>query len=290
VSKEVFVFEVSQQNFGKNVLFNSHKLPVLVEFMRVSSEPCIVMEHLFTELAREFSGQFIFVKVDIDEQVDLRQQYQIENIPTLKVFKDGEMVRQEVGQLQEVEARSLLKDFGVYRESDLMREEARDKHLSGETSAAILQLTEAIKKDPANTRIAMDMVQIFIDVGELEQASALYAKLPENDQTTEMGKALKGQLTFASLAEKTAGIDTLEQILANNANDHDARFDLAICLVSQYQYKEAMEHMFDILEKEPEYKDGAVKEMIIAITNMIAPVNIDLAQEFRRRLANQLAE
>lgn len=288
MGKEVFIFEVSKESFGKYVLLNSNKIPVVVEFMGIWSEPCVLMADLFSDLAKEFAEQFIFAKVDIDEQPELLKEYGVENVPTVIVFKDGEPVRTEVGQLQEAEARSLLKDLGVYRESDLLREQARDKHLAGDTSAAILMLTEAIKKDPSNTRIAMDMTQIFIDIGEPEQAKALYAKLPEQDQQTEMGKALNGQLIFKDLALKTDGIETLSQKININQDDFEARFDLAVCLVAQYDYSTAVDHLFYILEKNNEYKDGAAHEMIITITNMIAPVNNDMAQEFRRRLSNLL--
>lgn len=289
MSEEAYIFEVSQQSFGRSVIFNSGKIPVLVEFMGVWSEPCILMADLFSALAREFAGQFVFAKVDIDEQVELRKEYEIENVPTMLVFKDGKVVRKEVGQLQEVEARSLLKDFGIYRESDLMREQARDKHLSGDTPGAILLLTEAVKKDPANTRVAMDMVQIFIDMGEVQQAQSLYERLPETEKQTEMGKSLNGQLVFAGLAANTAGTRALSQQLDEDPDNSSIRFDLAVCLVADYQYEAAMDHLFAILGKEPDYKDGAAREMIVTITNMIAPVNNDLAQEFRRRLANLLA-
>jgi putative thioredoxin len=289
MSKEVFVFEVSQKSFGQSVLLNSHKIPVLVEFMGVWSGPCVNVAEMFSKLAKEFAEEFIFAKVDIDEQPDLGKEYSIENVPTLIVFKDGEAIRTEVGELQEIEARSLLKDLGIYHESDVMREQARDKHLAGDTQAAIVLLSEAIKKDPANTRVAMDMVQIFIDIDEIEQARGLYNRLPETDKQSDMGKALNGQLTFIDLASKTEGVETLTQKLATNPDDYDARFDIAICLVSQYQYQEAMDHLFYIMENDAEYKDGAVKEMIITITNMIAPVDMELSREFRRRLSSLLS-
>lgn len=290
MSKDVFVFEVNQKSFDQAVLLNSHKIPVIVEFMGVWSGPCIAMDNLFSGLAKEFAEQFIFAKVDIDEQPELCKTHNIENMPTLMVFKGGKLQRTEVGELKENEVRELLKDFGVFHQSDLMREQAREKHLAGDTSAAIVQLTEAIKADPSNTRVAMDMVQIFIDIGELEQASGLYERLPEATRETEMGKALSGQLTFATLAAKADSIETLQNKLATNPNDFDTRFDLAIRQIAQYQYNEAIENLFYIHKEDAEYKEGAAKEMIITVSNMIAPVNNELAQDIRRKLANLLAE
>jgi putative thioredoxin len=290
MNKEPLVFEVSEHSFAKSVLLNSHQVPVLVEFMGVWSEPCVLMGDLLSQLANEFPGDFIFAKVDIDENKALMKEYAIDNVPTLLVFQKGEMVRKEVGQLQETEARILLKDFGVYRESDLMREQAREQHLAGDTNSAILLLTEAIQKDPQNTRIALDMTQIFIDIGEIEQADALYNKLPKSTQDSEMGKSINGQLTFKLLANKTIGMTALEQNLRSNPDDFSARFDMAICLIADYQYEQAVQHLFHILDNEPEFREGAAREMVIAISKMIAPVNHDMAQAFRRELANRMSD
>ncbi len=290
MSKEVFVFEVSEKSFNRSVILNSNKIPVLVEFMGVWSEPCVLMADLFAELAKEFAEQFIFAKVDIDEQPGLREQFKIENVPTLIVFKDGQAVRTEVGELQETEARSLLKDLGIFHQSDLMREEAREKHLSGDTSAAILLLTEAIQKDPQNTRIAMDMVQIFIDLGQLEDAQSLFNRLPEQDRKSEMGRALTGQLLFINLASTTEGLDKLSQRLEQDETDHAARFDLAICQVAQHKHQDALENLLVIQKAEPGFKEGAAKELISALSNMLSPRHPELAQEYRRKLANILSE
>jgi putative thioredoxin len=50
-----------------------------------------------------------------------------------------------------------------------------------------------------------------------------------------------------------------------------------------------MDHLFAILQKDPEYKQGAAREMIISLINMLAPNEPVLAQEFRRRLGNVIA-
>ena len=289
MSNETFVFEVNQKSFDQVVMLNSHKIPVLVEFMGVWSGPCIAMDNLFSGLAKEFAEQFIFAKVDIDEQPELRKAHKIENVPALMVFKDGKCQRTEVGELKENEARALLKDFGIFHESDRLREEAREKHLAGDSAAAIIQLTEAIKLDPANTRVAMDMVQVFLDVGEVEQAQGLFARLPESIRETEMGKALNGQLIFTDLAAGADDMETLQSRLAANADDLDAHFDMAIHQLSLHQSTEAVDNLFMILNKDADYKNGAAREMIIAVANMIAPVNAELAQEIRRKLGNLLA-
>jgi len=174
-------------------------------------------------------------------------------------------------------------------ESDVLREQARSKHLAGDTVEAISLLTQAIQKDPRNTMVAMDMVQIFIDIGELEQATGLFNKLPDADKESDTGKVLFGQITFRNLAAKTDGKAALQARLNNQADDYDAHFDIAICLVAENDYQQAIDHLFEIFMREPEYKEGAAREMIVTLTNMIESNEPELARSFRRRLANSMS-
>lgn len=287
--EDVFVFEVSKNNFNAAVITNSYKLPVVVEFMGVWSEPCIEMSDHLAKLAAEFSGQFIFAKIDVDEQPELMKEYSVKNIPTLKIFKNGEVVQTEEGQLKETELYELVKFHGVYNASDELRDLARKKHINGDTAAAIDLLTKAIQQDPGNIRVAMDMVQIFLDINELEPARDLFNRLPEQERLSGMGKSLLGQLVFKDMAAKTLGKDQLQIKLTANADDFDSRFDLATCLVAEHEYTQAMDNLFIIFEKNPEYKDGAAKEMIISLTNMLSENEPALAQQFRRRMANAIS-
>jgi len=288
MANEAFVFEVGESGFDRYVIENSHKLPVLVEFMGVWSEPCNSIADVLGSLAKEFAEQFVFAKIDIDEQAGLRDQYAIKNVPTLLVFRDGKVEFTQEGVMQEDELRVLLKGLGVFRESDELRQQARDKHMAGDTPEAIMLLTQAIQRDPKNTQVALDMVQIFLDVGELEQARGLFDKLPDGDKQSSVGKSLTGQLTFAELAAKTDGFETLSLRLEQDANDHDARFDLAVCLIAQHDYMGASDHIFTLLESMPDYKEGAAKEMIITISNMLAPNEPEISKKIRQKLGSLL--
>lgn len=286
MTKEALAIEVGESGFDRYVIENSHKLPVLVEFMGMWSEPCVVMSDVIHDLANEFAGDFVFARVDIDEQPELVKRYAVENVPALLVFSNGEVTFTQEGQLQEQELRVLLKGLGVFHQSDELRQQAREKHLAGDTGEAIVLMSQAIKMDPANTRVAMDMVQIFIDIGEMEQARGLFNKLPDRDKESSMGKSLIGQITFADLAAKTEGVERLQEKLSQHANDLDARFDMAICLVARYDFNGAIDQLFTLLESDRDYKGGAAKEMIITITNMLSPTDAEKATAYRKRLAS----
>jgi len=289
VKKDVYIFEVSEKSFDESVVQNSHTLPVFVEFMGFWSEPCIILSEILSDLANEFASQFIFAKIDIDENAELRKKHDIRNIPCTKVFINGEVVASEEGQLTEDECRALLKHYNVFHVSDEMRLQARELHLSGDTQAAFILLTDAIKQDPTNTRIALDMVQIFIDSQLIDNANGLFNKLPETVKKSKLGSALSRQLTFANQAAKTAGTAVLLQRVAQNPNDVDARFDLAICLIAEYETRSAIEHLFSILDSNAEFREGVARELIIAMIGILKEKEPEIAKEMQQRLSNLLA-
>lgn len=289
MTKQAIVFEVSDRSFDKYVIGNSAKTPVFVVFMNVWSQPCNQIVEMFTALASEFAEQFILAKVDVDENSQLVEQYQVENVPTLKVFVDGKVVATEEGRLNEDEARALLKSFHIVNETEEIRLQARQHHMQGDTPQAIMLLTQAIQSDPSNTNVAMDMVQIFIDIGELEQANNLFNQLPEIIKNSETGLNLTGQLWIMEEASQTAGLQALKEALLISPDDYAARFDCAICEIAQHNTVQALDHLFYIQQNNAGFKDGAAKEMIVTIINTIAPGNPEMAQQYRSRLAGLLS-
>lgn len=289
MGKQAFIFEVSDSSFEKYVIGNSDKVPVFVAFISVWSEPCILMTDMFADLAKEFAEEFVLAKVDIEENSQLKEQYQIEYVPTVKVFVDGQVVATEEGKLSEDEARALLKSFAIVNKAEEQRLQARQLHMQGETKDAIMLLTLAIQQDPSNTRVAMDMVQIFIDMGEIEQARSLFNRLPEKDKTSETGLSLSGQLWIIEEAGKTAGLQALKAAILKNPEDYDARFDAAICEIAEHNYQQALDQLFYIQQNNADFKAGAAREMIITIINTIAPNNPEMAQQYRSQLARMLA-
>lgn len=283
-TQDVYIFEVRQKDFNTSVILNSNHHPVFVLFMGMWSEHCLVMASYLETLAQEFAGQFVLAKIDIDEQKALRDQYEIQNVPTLKVFRDGDVVFTMEGLMQQDELRDVLKGYGIYHPSDEMRMQARQQHMAGNTVEAIQLLTQAIQQDPNNTRVAMDMVQVFIDIGQIDQAKSLYNRLPEKDRSSETGISLMGQLTIQDITADTAGRQQLEQRVAENEADHDARFDLALCYIAEHDYERAMECLFVIYEQQPDYREGAANELIIKLIDTFAPNNPEGAQAYRRRL------
>ncbi|MEG0156827.1 MAG: thioredoxin, partial [Anaerovoracaceae bacterium] len=88
------VLHITKENFESEVLKSS--VPVLVDFWAPWCGPCKMVGPVIEEIANEVTDAKVG-KINIDEQVELARKYGVMSIPTLVVFKDGQIVRQEVG-------------------------------------------------------------------------------------------------------------------------------------------------------------------------------------------------
>ncbi len=100
------VVKVSAADFDETVL--NSKEPVLVDFWAEWCGPCKMIAPALDELADAYDGRAKIAKVNVDEQRELAVKYHVRSIPMLLVFKDGQVVNQQIGAVGTAQLKSLL--------------------------------------------------------------------------------------------------------------------------------------------------------------------------------------
>ena len=97
---------ITKENFDEVVL--KSELPVLVDFWATWCGPCKMLTPIIEELAKELEGKAVVGKINVDEQGELAMKFSVMSIPTLMVFKNGELVKKSVGFMPKAQVLSLL--------------------------------------------------------------------------------------------------------------------------------------------------------------------------------------
>jgi thioredoxin 1 len=103
-----YVAEISDQSFAQEVLKSN--IPVLVDFWAPWCGPCRALAPTIEQVAQTFEGKVKFFKINIEENETTAAQYQIRSIPALLLFKEGELIKTNLGAISSSKLESFLQE------------------------------------------------------------------------------------------------------------------------------------------------------------------------------------
>ncbi len=285
MSNSPYIIEITEDNYQTDVVEQSHRVPVLVDFWASWCQPCQMLMPVLAKLAEEYGGKFILAKVNTEEQQGLAAQFGIRSIPTVKLFKDGQPVDEFAGALPESEIRRFL-DRHIPRESDALVEKARQLLLAGDADQA-LKILEATKAtDPANVNVDIALAQAHAASGQPDRALEILQGLPLEAREKPEVQRLEGLLHFEALATDAPDESTLSRRLEQNPDDHEARRLLAARKVLQEDYAGALDLLLELMRKDRGYGDDAARKDMVRIFDLLG--DDPLVPRYRSRMMNLL--
>lgn len=263
------VFEVTQASYEQLVIENSRHVPVLVDFWADWCGPCKMQLPVLLKLAAEYQGKFLLAKIDTDAERGLAKRHNIRSIPTMKLFRDGQVVEEILGAQTESTLRTLL-DKHVPRESDTVREQAAQLAAAGDIDAALALLRAAATNDPDNPRAQLDYVSTAMQAGLIAEAEQAFETMPRDIRDSAELRRCAALLEFAKrIADNAPERAALEQRIARNADDLEARDLLAARLALSSDAEGALEQYLDILRRDRRYRDDAGRKGLLAVFELL---------------------
>lgn len=275
--------DVTVSSFERDVLQASSSAPVLVDFWAPWCGPCRALTPVLEKLEREYAGRFVLAKVNSDEQQDIAAAFGIRSIPCVIAFRDGKPVSQFLGALPESQVRAFIDNL-LPSASELERSRAAALREAGDTAAASAALRKAIELDAANDLARLDLAELLLALGKAEEAEPLLAQVRPNIDWDARADALRAAVGFA----RSGGSEkALLARLAVDPNDHEARLALAGRHAGARRYREAMDELLAIVQRDKDWRDGEARKQLLHIFTL-ASDQPELISEYRRKLATVL--
>jgi len=276
------ITDVTNETFQALVIERSSEVPVLVDFWAEWCGPCQMLMPVLKKLVTEYDGKFVIAKVDTDKQQELAKTHSIRSLPTMHIYKHGELVEEILAAQSEATLRIMI-DRYIERPSDRIRAEAREAFQQGQHDEALTLLETARQNEPDNHQLMLDYAEMCMRTGELDKAVTALAALPRDVRDETQATRLRNLLDFAIAAKAAPAITELESTLASEADNLQARYQLGAQYILNDRFEEALEMFMQLFERGRSFQDDAARKALLATFDLLNDEG-ELVTRYRRKM------
>ena len=267
------IVDGDQDSFMADVIEDSRRVPVLVDFWATWCGPCKTLTPALEKVTRAAGGRIKLVKIDVDANRALVSQLSqlglpLQSVPTVAAFWQGQILDLFQGALPESEIKrfveALLKAAGgAMPATDLLADAkaALDENRAEDAAALFSALLE---QEPESPDAWAGLVRALLALGDEQQAEAALAEVPP--RLADHPEIAGARAALSLLAEGRRAADALDSLHARldaNPDDHDARYELATALNGLGRRPEAADALLEILKRNRGWNDGAARLQLI---------------------------
>ncbi len=260
------VIDVTTRSFMKDVVEESRKRPVLVDFWAPWCGPCKQLTPVIEKVVRGAKGKVRLAKMNTDDHPAVAQQLGIQSLPTVYAFVNGQPVDGFMGAQPESQIQALVDRLAGGSEGGDIAEVVASGEAAlgeGDLEGAAEIFAAVLAEEPANLKAIAGLARAQLLAGSPDQAKATLALAPESAANDAGLAAVRAAIELEEAAAALGDVRELEAKVAANPNDHQARFDLAVALAAHGKREEAIDELLAIVRKDRNWnEDGARKQLV----------------------------
>jgi len=285
-----FVKDTTTQSFMKDVIEESKRQPVLVDFWAPWCGPCRQLTPVLEKTVRAAKGKVKLVKMNIDDHPAIPGQMGIQSIPAVIAFVNGQPADGFMGALPESQVVAFLERLtkgAIGGEAKDLLNAADTALADGDAAGAATLYAELLAEDNGNVQALAGLARSYVKTGALDQARQTLAMVPTSKANDAAVVAARAALDLADQAKTVGPLAELEQKVAANPLDHQARFDLAVALNAKGRRGDALDHLITIVKRDRKWNDDGARKQLVQFFDAWGPTD-EATIEGRKRLSSIL--
>jgi putative thioredoxin len=253
------------RNFMKDVIQESRKVPVIVDFWAPWCGPCKQLGPALEKVVQQAGGKVKLVKINIDENQQIAQQMRIQSIPAVYAFHHGQPVDGFVGALPESRIREFVGRLGGEGANPIAEalEAAKEAAEQGNGEEAAAIYTEILNHEPDNAAAIAGLARHFVATGDLAKARDVLAKAPASLAANAEIAGARAALALKEQAEKAGDTGALEARIVADPKDHQARIDLAHARLARNDREGAADALLEAIRIDRNWNDQAARQELL---------------------------
>jgi len=258
------VIEVTESDFQQQVIEKSGEIPVLVDFWADWCAPCKMQLPALLKLAGEYRDRLRIAKINTDQERALAEQHAIRSLPTMRLYRHGEVVEEVLGAQPEAMLRTLINAY-IERESDRSLQRALELDAQGRRGEALQLLEQAYKDDPDNPKLPLRYARLCIDDHQLDRAGEIIQALPREIREAPEAASLQALLDFSRSITDAPSAAELESALNVDPKRSELRYQLAARQLLAGDHDKALENFMELLKQDRNYREGAAQRGLLTV-------------------------